>query len=342
MNYKNTYSTSSHEVNTYTSVPKTSGRKKRKKYRLAKNIIILFIVAAFSLGIGKGIALIFSEKSTPLERSNQTTLYSRESLFVLSPVNRPTEMLEKTLNWKFSIVPDSNHIGAAQEYAYDTKEIRNYISGKTTYTGKDKLVFLTFDDGANQKISPIVLDTLKEHGVHGTFFIVGGTVGEKNKSVLLREIEEGHAIAIHSFTHNYKILYPNRVANVQHITKEYMDTLTAMKNIFGPNFNTRVFRYPGGHMSWKNMDAADAALSKYGVEWIDWNALCGDGEPRRTRPTSAQGMYEFTVKTTLQNKNQNVIVVLMHDAENKKFTAEALPKIIQYYKDQGYVFGVLK
>ena len=32
----------------------------------------------------------------------------------------------------------------------------------------------------------------------------------------------------------------------------------------------------------------------------------------------------------------------MHDAENKKFTAEALPQIIQYYKDQGYVFGVLK
>ena len=62
MNYKNTYSTSSHEVNTYTSVSKTSGRKKRKKYRLAKNIIILFIVAAFSLGIGKGIALIFLKK----------------------------------------------------------------------------------------------------------------------------------------------------------------------------------------------------------------------------------------------------------------------------------------
>ena len=121
MNYKNTYSALSHEVKTYNSISKTHGRKRRKKYRLAKNIIILFIVAAFALGIGKGVTLIFSEKSTPLEHSNQTTLYSRESLFVLSPVNRPTEMLEKTLNWKFSIVPDSNHIGSAQEYAYDTK-----------------------------------------------------------------------------------------------------------------------------------------------------------------------------------------------------------------------------
>ena len=342
MNYKNTYSHSSHGIKTYNSGSQTSGKKRRKKSHFIKNIVVLFMVVVLALGIGKGIALLFSKNSAPLETSSQITLYSSESLFVLSPVNRPTDMLATTLNWKFNIVPDSNHIGAAQEYAYDTKEIRDYISGKATYTGKDKLVFLTFDDGANQKISPIVLDTLKSHGVHGTFFIVGGTVGEKTRSVLLREIQEGHSIAIHSFTHNYKILYPNRIANVQHITKEYMDTLSAMKSIFGPNFNTRVFRYPGGHMSWKNMDVADAALSKYGVEWIDWNALCGDGEPRRTRPTSAQGMYEFTVKTTLQNKNQDVIVVLMHDAENKKFTAEALPKIIQYYKDQGYVFGVLK
>ena len=37
-------------------------------------------------------------------------------------------------------------------------------------------------------------------------------------------------------------------------------------------------------------------------------------------------------------KNRNSVVVLMHDAPTKKITAEALPQIISYMKQQGYEF----
>ena len=36
--------------------------------------------------------------------------------------------------------------------------------------------------------------------------------------------------------------------------------------------------------------------------------------------------------------NQNSIILLMHDANDKKQTLEALPDIIKYFKDEGYTF----
>ena len=37
-------------------------------------------------------------------------------------------------------------------------------------------------------------------------------------------------------------------------------------------------------------------------------------------------------------RNQNSIVLLMHDANDKQQTVETLPDIIQYYKNEGYTF----
>ena len=37
-------------------------------------------------------------------------------------------------------------------------------------------------------------------------------------------------------------------------------------------------------------------------------------------------------------KGKNSVVILMHDAPNKALTAETLPDVIQYLKEQGYSF----
>lgn len=65
---------------------------------------------------------------------------------------------------------------------------------------------------------------------------------------------------------------------------------------------------------------------------VDWNALNGDAETRE--PTIE---YEIEkIKETVANKSSAVI--LMHDAQAKKVTAEALPQIISYLKENGYEF----
>lgn len=47
-----------------------------------------------------------------------------------------------------------------KKYAYSADKIRKYITGEEPYKG-EKLVFLTFDDGVNNQITPQVLDALK-------------------------------------------------------------------------------------------------------------------------------------------------------------------------------------
>lgn len=246
-----------------------------------------------------------------------------------------------------ALVKNSNHIESASSYAYDVSEITKYIRPKkdpshVDYTKGKKICFLTFDDGPNDVITPKILDVLKEKGVHATFFCPGKNINEKTKPILERELKEGNAVAIHSYSHDYGFLYPGRVGNTENIVNECKKALQACKDVLGPDFNTHVWRYPGGHMSWKSLEGADKGMEDLGVHWIDWNCLCGDAEPKSHRPTTVDEMVKYTFDSNKYFYEQELIVVLCHDAPDKHLTAEALPKIIDGFKERGYEFGILK
>lgn len=240
-----------------------------------------------------------------------------------------------------SLKSGTNHNNEAEAYAYNTQEIQQIIDGKREYDGP-KLVFLTFDDGPNLTMTPKILNVLKSEGVHATFFEVGKNISEAKKEVMERQIHEGHAIGVHSYTHDYTLLYPNRVANVDRITSEAQQTLDVMHEVLGQEFKPTAFRYPGGHMSWRQMGTSDQALEDMGLYWIDWNAADGDALPKSQQPKTAEEAVAYHERTLNSFPDHNVRVVLMHDTEPKEITLQALPGIIQYYKDNGYTFGILK
>lgn len=243
---------------------------------------------------------------------------------------------------KKKLVPGENHITTAAKYAYDTKWVRDVTTGKVSYEGNKKLVFLTFDDGPNTTITPQVLKTLKANGVRGTFFVVGRAINDKSSRYLKEALVDGNAIAMHSYTHDYHLLYPERSANDSQVSKE-ADLLSAkLKSILGENFASHVWRYPGGHMSWDNIEGADSALASRKIIWIDWNCLSGDAEPKAVRPSTPEGMVRYIDRSLHQNEETRVAVVLMHDAMNKQHTVNALPSIINYFKERGYEFALLK
>ena len=64
--------------------------------------------------------------------------------------------------------------------------------------------------------------------------------------------------------------------------------------------------------------------------YVDWNALTGDAE---TNNLSIEFELMRLQQTVL---DKNSVIILMHDAQAKKVTAEALPQIISYLKEQGY------
>lgn len=242
---------------------------------------------------------------------------------------------------KTQLKKGSNHSIAASDYAYDVTAVNNTIRGKSQDV-KGKVVFLTFDDGIDPTLTPQVMDILKEYGVHATFFHIGYTITPENGNILKRQITEGHAIANHSLSHNFNLLYPGRVPNQSQIVSEVNQTNANFQAILGKDFKTRIFRYPGGHMSWQGLESTDHALAKEDIQWIDWNMLCGDAEPLSVRPTTSESMMAYMDGSQKYFPETTVKVVLMHDTAGKELTVQTLPQIIEYFKNQGYTFGVLE
>lgn len=229
-----------------------------------------------------------------------------------------------------------NHEG--KKYAYDAIKVADKLK-KYDYTNNgEKIVFLTFDDGSSTTVTPQILDILEKYGVKATFFVTGENIergGKKAEKLVKRAFDEGNAIANHSYSHDYKILYPNRTLNMDNFKADFNKTNVILKNILGPYFSTRVIRCPGGHMSWKGMEPLDAYLDENNMASIDWSALNKDAEGKKK---NAQELYEEAIKTS---KGQEMVVLLMHDTYGKEETAKALPKIIEYFKSNGYTFKTL-
>ncbi|MDE5587066.1 MAG: DUF5011 domain-containing protein, partial [Bacilli bacterium] len=70
-------------------------------------------------------------------------------------------------------------------------------------TLKTGAIYLTFDDGPNQGTTNRILDILKEEGVKATFFVTCNGPD----SLIKREFDEGHSIALHTATHDYAYVY---------------------------------------------------------------------------------------------------------------------------------------
>ncbi len=226
----------------------------------------------------------------------------------------------------------------AESYSYDARKVEEKLSKYDYSNNGEKVVFLTFDDGTSTTVTPEILKVLDQENVKATFFLTGQNIergGDKAKELIKQEFNAGHAIANHSYSHDYGILYPNRTLNLDAFKADFKKTDDILKEVLGPYFSTEVIRCPGGHMSWKGMEPLDNYLDQEGMASIDWNALNGDAQGKKKSP---EELYNYAVKTA---EGKEMVVVLMHDTYGKENTAKALPQIIKYFKDNGYQFKVL-
>lgn len=286
-----------------------------------------------------------------------------------TPTPSPTPTVDPT-----ALKPGTNHNNAAAAYAYEAKDIQACLlvpqhsvsstatppatatPGRTpsanrtpsatpqvagTCPSDRKIVFLTLDDGPNDRITPKVLDALKAANAPATFFYVANKTGLEGSDpeVTKRTIAEGHAIDIHTYSHNYKYLYPGGRGNADNILADREKALASIKKVLGDDYAVSGYRYPGGHMSWKNLDESSRRLAAEGAYWLDWNAMNGDAE--QSAPTSVDGQLSMVKRTMRESGNPNVVVLLMHDHEYADLTVAAIPEIVAHYREQGYEFGVI-
>ena len=201
---------------------------------------------------------------------------------------------------------------------------------KTIYTSDTKRVFLTFDDGPSSNTSDI-LDILKEKNIKATFFVLGSQV-EKMPEVVKRVYQEGHYIANHGYSHKYSQIY----SSPEMVLEEFKQCNAAVaKAIEVPEYNSHLFRFPGGSVGGKYSNVKSQAISlleQNEILHVDWNALTGDSE--KTNPTEEYLMNNLQITT----ENKKSIVILMHDAQAKRVTVDFLPKVIEFLEQQEYQF----
>ncbi|KPU46257.1 peptidoglycan-N-acetylglucosamine deacetylase [Oxobacter pfennigii] len=218
---------------------------------------------------------------------------------------------------------------AAQAAEIEDDILRIDVENALLNDGK-KVVFLTFDDGPSNNITPQILKILDEYDVHATFFVLG-FLGVKNTEVLKGIKDAGHAIGVHTYSHNYKKVY----ADEKSFRDEVDMSEDVLKEVLGEDFKTRLFRFPGGSFEPKKKTFMKV-LDEYGYVSIDWNTITGDGESSSIGP---QRQLQRLIDTS---ENREDIIILMHDSATKQTTADALPGIIEYLKSKDYEFAILK
>lgn len=189
-------------------------------------------------------------------------------------------------------------------------------------------IYLTFDDGPSNNTSKI-LDILKQEDIKATFFLVN--FNSSYNSVVKRIYDEGHSIGIHSYTHNYKLIYSSVSA--------YFDDLNKMndkiKTITGSD--TKLLRFPGGSSNTISsfnkgiMTTLVKEVTNAGYHYFDWNVDSSDAWSAR----NSNDVYNNVINNLKKGTN----IVLMHDLSSNEKTVNALEKIIKDAKEKGYTFA---
>ena len=183
---------------------------------------------------------------------------------------------------------------------------------KAYYEKKNrKVVALTFDDGPNPATTNQALGTLSKYGIKATFFVLGKNVSG-NEEILKRMKAYGHVIGNHSWSH--PVLSK---LSLDEAKKQITDTEDALTKVLGSS--SKLMRPPYGAITDDIRNSLDLSFIMWDVDSLDWKSK-----------------NEAAILTEIQREVKNGSIILMHDIHAE--TVNALPKVIDYLKGQGYDF----
>lgn len=179
-------------------------------------------------------------------------------------------------------------------------------------------VYLTFDDGPSGNTNRI-LDILADYDVKATFFVVGKEE-EEYQALYKRIVEEGHTLAMHSYSHRYNEIYQS--------VESFSSDLSRLQEFLYDTTGVwcRYCRFPGGSsnkVSRVDMHDLINYLDEQDMSYFDWNISSGDAG------SSYISSQEIIRNCTAKLREYDEAIILLHDASNKNSTVEALPGLIE-------------
>lgn len=198
-------------------------------------------------------------------------------------------------------------------------------------TAPQKTVYLTFDDGPSKNTGKI-LDILERYEIKATFFVIGKDLSEEGIENMKRAAAEGHAIGLHTYSHDYKKIY----SSVADFLSDYDLLRQELEAQLG--FSPTIFRFPGGsYCSYGTNIRSDliTEMTRRGYTYYDWNVSAEDAVGTVTAYSIRNNIFPRVYEVTAP-------VILMHDAPLNNLTAELLPEIIEALQSEGYCFETLE
>ncbi|AXP81028.1 Peptidoglycan-N-acetylglucosamine deacetylase [Mariniflexile rhizosphaerae] len=203
------------------------------------------------------------------------------------------------------------------------KMFPNYVWDIPT---NDKVLYLTFDDGPTPEITNWTLNTLKEYNAKATFFCIGNNI-EKHPEIFQNILNEGHAIGNHTNNHikGWKTKAKDYIENTLEaeniITNQIQDSEFRVQNFFRP---------PYGQITPKQGNK----LLELNYKIIMWDVLSFDWDKDVSKETC--------LKNVTSNATNGSIVVFHDSIKASKNMQYALPKVMAYYNEKGFVFKSLE
>lgn len=187
---------------------------------------------------------------------------------------------------------------------------------------EEKVLYLTFDDGPTPKVTDWTLDILDKYNAKATFFCIGKNI-EAHPNLFNKIIKKGHSIGNHTQHHlkgwkTHTLEYLKDVELAQKIIEDYTNVTL--------NSQHKLFRPPYGKLKPKQ----SIALHKQNYKTVMWSILSKDWDATLTKEQCLNNVISKTTKGD---------IIVFHDSvKASKNMQYALPKVLEYFTERGYVF----
>jgi peptidoglycan/xylan/chitin deacetylase (PgdA/CDA1 family) len=199
----------------------------------------------------------------------------------------------------------------------------------------DKVLYLTFDDGPHETATAFVLDELKKYQAKATFFCIGKNV-VAYRNVYQRMLDEGHAPGNHTYHH----LNGWKSEDEMYIKDVYEAASVIDSSLFRPpygrikKFQAKLLGVENGGGRMENGNPVELISDRESFSVIMWDVLSGD----------------FDIKLEPQKCLENVLlnagpgsIIVFHDSTKAwNRMSFVLPKVLEYFSKEGYVFKTLR
>ena len=193
---------------------------------------------------------------------------------------------------------------------------RIYPSYTWNIKTKEKVIYLTFDDGPHETATPLVLNELKRYNARATFFCVGKNVAGF-PDLYNKILGDGHTTGNHTYNHLNGWKTPD---------EDYlMDIAEAAKFI-----ESSLFRPPYGRIRSFQARNIHAVMRDRLARIIMWDVLSGDFDQRITK--------EKCLHNVILNATNGSIVVFHDSMKALPLLEYCLPRTLEFFSGKGFRF----